>query len=95
MTKKLEDLYTPDSLHEGLLDKFDHYMDHKDDKKAAWRKKVVTKFAYGSPVVDSFRKINWKKALTGAAIGSVAAGPVGTFIGSFIGSKMKKDGKWI
>ena len=53
MAKKLEDLYTPDSLHEGLLDKFDHYMDHKDDKKAAWRKKVVTKFAYGSPVVDS------------------------------------------
>ena len=46
--------------------------------------KVVTKMPLnGSPVVNSFRKINWKKALTGAAIGSVAAGPVGTFIGQF------------
>ena len=96
MTKRLKELYERESLHKGLLDRFDDYMAHKDDNKAAWRKKVVTKMPLnGSPVVNSFRKINWKKALTGAAIGTVAAGPVGTAIGSFIGSKMKKDDKWI
>ena len=99
MTKKLEDLYTSDSLHEGLwgkvksgLGKFDRYMDQKMGpigtvKKAAppMPPKKLTPNLGQKPSEDGGP--DYTKAMLAGIVGGVAAGPVGAGLGLGYGLK--------
>ena len=100
MTKKLEDLYTSDSLHEGLwgkvksgLGKFDRYMDQKMGpigtvKKAAPPmppKKVTPNLGQKNVQADAKEpEFGLGRAMVGGAIGSVLT--AGNPLGALAGS---------